>query len=54
MVGVALTAEAFDEKIPKAYLYVAMLFSLLVEFLNIRSRSKRQKLNDATMGDDNR
>ena len=42
MVGMALTAEAFDQHVPKGYLYAAMAFSLLVEALNIRGRSKRQ------------
>jgi predicted tellurium resistance membrane protein TerC len=42
MVGMALTAEAFDKHVPKGYIYAAMAFSLLVESLNIRGRSKRQ------------
>ena len=42
MVGMALTAEAFDAHVPKGYIYVAMAFSLAVEALNIRSRGKRQ------------
>ncbi len=41
MVGTLLIAEAFDMHIPKAYVYTAMLFSLGVETLNIRARSKR-------------
>jgi predicted tellurium resistance membrane protein TerC len=41
MVGTLLIAEAFDVHVPKAYVYVAMLFSLGVEALNIRARSKR-------------
>jgi predicted tellurium resistance membrane protein TerC len=42
MVGMALTAEAFDKQVPKGYIYAAMAFSLLVESLNIRSRNKRK------------
>ena len=42
MVGMALTAEAFDAHVPKGYIYAAMAFSLAVEALNIRARSKRQ------------
>ncbi|MDQ3060109.1 MAG: TerC family protein [Pseudomonadota bacterium] len=42
MVGTLLIAEAFDVHVPKGYVYVAMLFSLSVEALNIRARSKRQ------------
>ena len=41
MVGTLLVAEAFDMHVPKAYVYTAMLFSLGVEALNIRARSKR-------------
>ena len=41
MVGLALIAEAFDVHMPKGYIYSAMVFSLAVEFLNIRARSKR-------------
>ncbi len=41
MVGTLLVAEAFDVHVPKAYVYVAMLFSLTVEALNIRARTKR-------------
>ena len=47
MVGMALTAEAFDQEIPKGYIYAAMAFSLGVEALNIRARSKRQALAKA-------
>jgi len=42
MVGMALTAEAFDQHVPKGYIYAAMCFSLAVEALNIRARAKRR------------
>ncbi|RZI85516.1 MAG: TerC family protein [Rubrivivax sp.] len=42
MVGMALTAEAFDTHVPKGYIYTAMAFSLAVEALNIRARGKRR------------
>jgi predicted tellurium resistance membrane protein TerC len=42
MVGMALTAEAFDLHVPKGFIYVAMAFSLAVEALNIRARAKRR------------
>jgi predicted tellurium resistance membrane protein TerC len=42
MVGMALTAEAFDVHVPKGYIYAAMAFSLAVESLNIRARNKRR------------
>ena len=44
MVGMALTAEAFEVHMPKGYIYAAMAFSLAVEALNIRARAKRQRL----------
>jgi predicted tellurium resistance membrane protein TerC len=44
MVGMALTAEAFDADIPKGYIYAAMAFSLAVEGLNIRARARRKAL----------
>ena len=44
MVGMALTAEAFDAHVPKGYIYAAMAFSLAVEGLNIRARNKRKAL----------
>lgn len=44
MVGMALTAEAFEADIPKGYIYAAMAFSLVVEGLNIRARAKRKAL----------
>lgn len=48
MVGMALTAEAFDQEVPKGYIYAAMAFSLAVETLNIRARAKRMmKLQSA-------
>jgi predicted tellurium resistance membrane protein TerC len=42
MVGMALTAEAFDVHVPKGYIYAAMAFSLAVEVLNIRARARRR------------
>ncbi len=42
LIGVSLTAEAFDQHIPKGYIYFAMAFSVLVEYLNLRSARKRK------------
>jgi predicted tellurium resistance membrane protein TerC len=47
MVGMALTAEAFDAAVPKGYIYAAMAFSLAVEALNIRARAKRRAASAA-------
>ncbi|MET7327373.1 TerC family protein [Nonomuraea sp. NPDC005650] len=41
LIGVVLIAEGFGQHIPKGYIYFAMAFSLVVELLNIRVRSKR-------------
>lgn len=38
LIGVMLVADAFDQHIPKGYIYFAMAFSLFVEVLNIRLR----------------
>ena len=43
VVGVVLIAEGMGVHIPKAYVYVAMAFSLSVELLNIRSREKKKR-----------
>lgn len=40
-IGVILVAEAFDQHIPKGYIYFAMVYSLIVEFLNIRMRKNK-------------
>jgi predicted tellurium resistance membrane protein TerC len=40
MIGVALIAEGLDQHIPKGYIYFAMAFSLIVELLNQRVRTR--------------
>lgn len=42
-IGVILVAEAFGQHLPKGYIYFAMAYSLLVEFLNIRMRKNREE-----------
>ena len=41
-IGVLLVAEAFDQDIPKGYVYFALVYSLLVEMLNIRMRKNKK------------
>ncbi len=41
LIGVTLVAEGLDQHISKGYIYSAMAFSLLVEFLNLRTRKHR-------------
>lgn len=36
LIGLALLGEGFDLHIPKGYIYFAMAFSLMVEFLNMK------------------
>ncbi|HEY0071842.1 MAG TPA: TerC family protein [Chloroflexia bacterium] len=43
LIGVTLVAEGFDQHISKGYIYFAMAFSVFVEMLNIRVRSKSAK-----------
>ena len=40
LIGVSLTAESFHQEIPKGYIYFAMAFSVFVEMVNLRVRSK--------------
>lgn len=40
MIGFTLVIEAFDQHVPKGYIYFAMAFSVFVELLNIRMRKK--------------
>lgn len=41
LIGTNLVADGFGQHIPKGYTYTAMAFSVLVEMLNIRVRTKR-------------
>jgi len=43
LIGVSLLAEAFNQEIPKGYIYFSMAFAILVELLNLKMRSKREK-----------
>lgn len=43
LVGVALVADGFDKHLPRGYIYAAMGFSLFVESLNMRKRTKSAK-----------
>ena len=49
LIGTALIAEGFHVEIPKAYIYFAMGFSVFVEVLNIRARTRGKpiQLRDA-------
>ena len=42
VVGIVLISEGMNVYIPRSYVYFAMVFSLLVELLAIRSKTKKQ------------
>jgi predicted tellurium resistance membrane protein TerC len=50
LIGMSLVAEGFGHHIPKGYIYSAMAFSVFVEIINLRVRSKADthtvELND--------
>lgn len=43
LIGITLIAEGFDQHISKGYIYFAMAFSVFVEMVNIKIRTKRSK-----------
>ena len=43
LIGVALVADGFGFHVPRGYIYSAMAFSALVEFLNVAARLRMQK-----------
>ena len=43
VIGVILVAEAFGEHIPKGYIYFALVYSLIVEMMNIRMRKNKDE-----------
>ncbi len=49
MIGTALMAEALHFHIPKGYIYFSMVFSLGVELLNLKLRTKHQPTNGANI-----
>jgi len=42
LIGFMLIVEAFHHPVPKGYIYFAVFFSLTVEFVNIRIRTRRR------------
>ena len=43
LIGMALLADGFDLHIPKGYIYFAMGFSVFVEMINLKMRSRKPK-----------
>ncbi|MFM9965228.1 MAG: TerC family protein [Planctomycetaceae bacterium] len=52
LIGVMLVAEGIGTEFNKGYIYFAMTFSLIVEFLNIRSTVKEQRRKQSARMDD--
>jgi predicted tellurium resistance membrane protein TerC len=44
-IGVMLVAEAFHQDIPKGYIYYSLAFSLTVEAINLRAKTKKEKVH---------
>jgi predicted tellurium resistance membrane protein TerC len=40
LIGISLIAEGLGQHVPKGYIYFAMGFSVFVEMINLRVRSK--------------
>ncbi|GAA0875116.1 TerC family protein [Wandonia haliotis] len=47
-IGLMLVLEGYGEEVPKGYIYFAMVYALLVEFLNIRMRKNQEKKKKGT------
>jgi predicted tellurium resistance membrane protein TerC len=45
LIGVSLIGEGLDQHIPKGYIYFAMGFSVFVEMINLRVRSKSEPVH---------
>ena len=45
LIGVSLIAEGFEQHIPKGYIYFAMAFSVFVEMINLRVRTKGEPVH---------
>lgn len=51
LIGVTLVAEGFGQKIPKGYVYSAIVFSVVVEALNIRARRAKAPVEPVRLHD---
>ena len=46
MIGVLLVADGLGQHLPRGYVYFAMVFSLAVEFINLRAGTRRRATAD--------
>ncbi len=44
MIGVLLVADGLGQHLPRGYIYFAMVFSLIVELINLRAGARRRKV----------
>lgn len=54
LIGFMIFLEGLDRDIPKGYIYFAVVFSMLIEMVNIRVRNRRSKPNQENQDDDAR
>lgn len=47
LIGFMIFLEGLDKDIPKGYIYFAVVFSMLIEMVNIRVRNRRKKAREA-------
>jgi predicted tellurium resistance membrane protein TerC len=45
LIGLSLVADGLGEHIPKGYIYFAMGFSVFVEMINLRVRSRTEPVH---------
>jgi predicted tellurium resistance membrane protein TerC len=46
LIGFMIFLEGLDKDIPKGYIYFAVVFSMVIEMINIRVRNRRQKAKE--------
>src|SRR5690606_42018015 len=46
LIGFMLFLEGLHQEVPKGYIYFAIVFSLLIEMVNIRIRKRRKKAKE--------
>jgi predicted tellurium resistance membrane protein TerC len=47
LIGFMIFLEGLDKDIPKGYIYFAVVFSMVIEMVNIRVRNRRKKAQEA-------
>jgi predicted tellurium resistance membrane protein TerC len=47
LIGFMIFLEGLDKDIPKGYIYFAVVFSMIIEMVNIRVRGRRKKVEES-------